>query len=128
LQINYANDEQWNMWVKAGVFKLLSSDSASTCITGNNSNCFASMMSPHPSVHVGDSVVQNLVASTVTPLPESCNMQNNISLNHRNGADLLEAIEWNFNFDDDPLDPRVPDINIQVSNLHIWLGICAPIA
>jgi hypothetical protein len=128
LQIDYGQDEEWNMWVKAGVFKLLSSDANSTCITGNNSNLSASMMSPHPSVHGRNNVVQNLVASTVTPLPESCDMHNNIALNHRNGADLLEAIEWDFQFDDDPLDPRVTEINMQVSNSQIWPGVCATIA
>jgi hypothetical protein len=76
-QIDYANDEQWNMWVKAGVWKLLSSDGKSPGITNNNDNNRnqnAASISPHQSLHDNCRVSNNPIVSTVTPLQTSCDI------------------------------------------------------
>jgi hypothetical protein len=123
VQIDYADDEQWNMWVKAGVWKLLSSNGKPTCITENSSNMFAAV-SPHQSVYIRDTVLQNPVASIVTPLQTLCDMQNDTLLDHHSGEDYLSAMDWDLNLEQlEPLEPMMAT-NIQVSKQQNVPGVC----
>jgi hypothetical protein len=109
MQIDYADDVEWNMWVKAGVWKLLSDDAKPTlCITDNNSNLFTSR-SPH----------QFTVPTTVTPSPTSCAVQNDTYLDHESGNDLLNAMGYTSD-SNGPQEPMMVP-NIQVSNYEILL-------
>lgn len=116
-QIDYANDEQWNMWVKAGVWKLLSSDGKSTGITNNinnNRNQNAASISPHQFPHDNCRVSDNPITSTVTPLQTACDIPTYTPLDLHSGEEYLDAMDFDFTFEHHQ-EPRVTTTNIQVS-------------
>jgi hypothetical protein len=117
-QIDYANDEQWNIWVKAGVWKLLSSDGKSPGITNyndNNRDQNAASISPHQSLHDKGRISNNPITSTVTPLQTSCDMPTYMPLlDLHSGEEYLDAMDFDFTFEHHQ-EPRVMTTNIQVS-------------
>ena len=117
IQVNYSDNEQWNMWVKVGIRKLVSSDGKTTTMTKHESSIvrqhgnisFPSQISGawNKSLQVSSAALQEpfvlpSIQNTVhTKFPASAAMEQDDAYDSEMGSDLLEELGWSSDLEVD---------------------------